>query len=185
MTRSRSAVFFFSMLFAGLAIAQSDGTSSEFGRGSGGEISLITKSAGRLSGSFGISSRSGLPFGSGKSGYDATLGGTIVEDRIWFFASAQRSDSVFGTAVPQDSRSKEAVSRAIDAKLAMQLGSRQNLAATFASQRGVAPAFANAASTPSSFLSLRYTGIVSDQMFFTTSYSRSSGVPSTLGLDPR
>jgi len=184
MTRSRSAAFLFTLLFAGLAIAQSDVTSAEFGRGSGGEISLITKSAGRWSGSLGISSRSGLPFGSGKSGYDATLGGTIVQDRIWFFASAQRSDNVFGTALPQGSASTDAVSRAIDARLAMQLGSRQNLAATFASQRGVDP-FANASSTPSSFLSLRHTGIVSDHMFFTTSFSRSSGARSAIGFDPR
>ena len=182
MTRHRSAVLILSLLFASLAIAQSDVSSSEFGRGSGGEISLLTKNSSRLSGSLGISTRG---FGSGRNGYDATLGGAVVEDRIWFFASAQRSDDLFGATPRQSVASTEAVSQAIDAKLAMQLGNRQNLAATFASQRGTEAAFGVPGSTPSSFLSLRYTGIVAENMFFTTSFSRSSGARSTSAFDPR
>ena len=158
-------------------MAQSASSSSEFGRASGGELSLITKHAGRLSGSLGISTGSGLLFGSGgRRGYDASLGGTVVQDRIWFFASAQQSDALFGTRLaaplPQNAGSQDAVSRAIDAKLAMQLGSRQNLAATFATTRGAEPLAV--LSNPASFLSLHYTGIVSDHMFFSTSFSRSS-----------
>jgi hypothetical protein len=174
----------FSLLFAVSLLGQSAVPSSEFGRSSGGEISVITKDTARWSGSLGISAGSSLGFGSRRTGYEATLGGTLVEDRIWFFASAQRSDGVFGNASLQSPGSTEAVSRAIDAKLATQLGSRQNLAATFASQRGSEPAFAIPGTTPSSFLSLRYTGIVSDSMFFSTSFSRSSGAHST-GFDPR
>jgi hypothetical protein len=178
------ALALFSLLFAVSLFAQSAVPSSEFGRSSGGEISVITKSTARWSGSLGVSAGSALGLGSGKGGYDATLGGSLVEDRIWFFASAQKSDGVFGNASPQHPGTMEAVSHAIDSKLAMQLGSRQNLAATFASQQGSAPAFAIPGTTPSSFLSLRYTGIVSDRMFFNTSFSRSSGTRST-GFDPR
>jgi hypothetical protein len=181
-TMTRSAALVLSLLFAALAFAQSDVSTSEFGRGTGGEISLITKSPARLSGSFGIST-GGL--GGRRNGYDATLGGTVVQDRIWFFASAQRSTDLFGATPQQNGESAEAVSRAIDAKLAMQLGNRQNLAATFASQRGIDSALATPGVTPSSFLSLRYTGIVSDHMFFNASFSRSSGARSINALDPR
>lgn len=183
-TTMTRAIALLSLLFSASLLAQSAAPSPEFLRGSGGEISVITKNTAGWSGSLGISAGSSLGLGSRTQGYDATLGGTLVEDRMWFFASAQKSDGLFGSASPQSPGAAEAVSRAIDAKLAMQLGSRQNLAATFASQAGTQPAFAIPGTTPSTFLSLRYTGIISDSMFFNTSFSRSSG-PRWPGFDPR
>ncbi|SRR6266851_3422485 len=72
------------MLMCGVSFAQSD----EFGRASAGLIELSAKSPSRISGSFG--------FTTGR-GYGATLGGTIVNDRLWFFGTGQRNQ----TRVPQ------------------------------------------------------------------------------------
>lgn len=159
------AVFFLAQLFAMASFAQSAATPSEFGRVSGGELDLITKHGQPWSGSLGISA------GSGK-GYDASFGGTLARDRVWFFASAIRSEprfnSQFVTQLPSN-----AVTSAVDAKLTADLGSRQNLAASFAASRPAslttAPAFI--APIPSSFLSLHYTGVLSDNMYVTGSFS--------------
>ena len=172
------AVLLFSLVLASGVVAQS-AVSSEFGRASGGEIGAIAKHRSGLSGSLGItSSQSMLPFGSGGSSakrYGATLGGTVVKDRIWFFASAEQSDALFGSrfspVTPANTPPDDAMSRSIDASLGMQMGSRQNLAAMFASRRGFD---ATPALNPSSFLSLHYTGIVSPNMFFTSSFTRQS-----------
>jgi hypothetical protein len=150
-------------------------SSSEFGRGSGGEISLITKHANRLSGSLGLSTAHSSLFGNdaGKR-LAATLGGTVVKDRLWFFAAAEQGDSFFRTPVSpavSGNNSVDATSQAIDAKLGAQLGSRQNLNATFSSRDGRADFFAPRSSN---FLSMHYTGIVSSNMFFTANVTRSS-----------
>jgi hypothetical protein len=49
------------------------------------------------------------------------------------------------------------------------MGDRQALAATFASANATALA---APQLPSSFLSLHYTGVLTDSMFFTATFSR-------------
>jgi hypothetical protein len=152
----------------------------EFGYVFGGELDLLAKHSARFSGSFGIlTSRSQFPFATrngAASGYDATLGGTIVQDRLWFFASGYQNEALlgsrFGTA-PRANTSDRALSRGIDTKVNAQLGDAQNLAASFATGREPGmTAMTIAAPTPSSFLSLRYTGIVSSNMFFTASVSR-------------
>jgi len=132
---------FFSLLVACAAFAQS----SELGA-SGGELTLLTKHPSGFSGSFSLSAGQ-----SGSHGGDATLGGTIVPDRVWFFASADKNRSpLFASQI----------SRAIDAKLASRIGDRQTLAAMFS---GTRPQAGSSITTiPTSFLSLHYTGSVSE-----------------------
>jgi len=93
-------------------------------------------------------------------GFDATLGGTLVKDRVWFFASGERSEPLFASQYG-------------DAKMIAQLGDRQSLATSFAASRqaGLTTGTTLAAPIPSSFLSLHYTGIVSSNMFVTASFS--------------
>ena len=143
------------------AVICSNASAQEFGRVSGGELELATKSASKLHGSLGMD----LPFLSGRDGkgYGATLGGTLVNDRLWFFASVQQSESSAGFSrveAPAEGGAPSAF-----AKLSTDLGTRHNVSAT---------SFGDSA-LPSSFLTLRYTGIVSSNMFFTAAISRTSG----------
>ena len=136
-------VLLFAPIMNGFAYAQS---SAEFGHASGGQIELSAKAPARLSGSFGL--------GLGSNGYrQATLGGTIMRDRLWFFATAQRDQPRVSTVLPQMPQFA-ASSTAV-------LGNRTTLGS-----------FVNAR-LPSSFLSLRYTGIVSSNSFFTATVSSS------------
>src|SRR5260370_28860073 len=68
------------MLMCGVSFAQS----AEFGRASAGLLELSAKSPSRISGSFGLTTA---------RGYGATLGATIVTDRLWFFGTAQRNQT--------------------------------------------------------------------------------------------
>lgn len=143
-----------------------------FDRGTGGEITATTKAPAKTSGSLGLE-----VFAGGGSGYNATLGGTLLEDRIWFFGSLYRSERQhsFASAIPE--MPAVASAQSIDAKLGAQLGSRQTLDAVFSSghYEAVAPApAAEPFAIPSSFLTLRYTGVVSSNMFFTATLSQSS-----------
>lgn len=132
MSRRVLALLYLSLLFATTVFAQ------EFGRTSGGDIDLITKHSQPLSGSLGFTA------GFGK-GLDAALGGTLVKDRVWFFATAERNSN---------------------AKMTASLDDRKALATSFAASRQSTPV-----ALPSSFLSLHYTGIVSSNMFVTASFS--------------
>ena len=142
----------FSLLVVGAAFAQSSELSA-----SGGELTLLTKHPSGFSGSFSLSAGT-----SGSHGGDATLGGTVVPDRVWFFASADRNRSpLFASQI----------SRAIDAKLASQIGDRQTVAAMFSAARPQAGS--SITTIPSSFVSLHYTGILSSNTFITGSVSQS------------
>lgn len=112
---------------------------AEYSRASGGDIDLITKHPQRLSGSLGI--------GTGKT-FDLNLGGTLVKDRVWFFASAERGNAIFGS----------------DVRLNAQAGDKQTVAVSALQMKS--PAIA-----PASFLSLHYTGIISPNSFFTANFS--------------
>ncbi len=194
------AALFLSQAIAAVAFAQSAVTPAsapdaavaapdEFGRVSGGELNVITKHSDRFSGSFGIGmSRSQMPFATGTSGslnrYNATLGGTIVPDRAWFFASAEKSNSLFSppfaSALPQSMR---ADTRRIDTNMSAQIGDRQSLAASFAS--GQYPGVTTA-TLPTSFMSLHYTGVVSPNSFFSATFSRTSGAQQEIfAIPPR
>jgi hypothetical protein len=175
------AALVLAQLIALAALAQS----AEFGRASGGEIAVVPKGTAALSGSLGISAGSGNDLFAGGKGDDATLGGTLIQDRLWFFAAgSQQSGSRFGTlALPE-----RAVSRSVDAKLQGRIGDRQSFSAIFDAAR--MPAVTAAAPNtftgiaPSSFLSLRYTGILSSNSFFNASFTRSAATRRDFGLLP-
>lgn len=158
--------------------------SSEFGRASAGEISAITKHPGTLSGSFSLSaSKSQMPFGGNGRGLDATLGGTLVQDRVWFFASAQHDTSFFSPQLDYAAPAAEMPSsRAINSKVTASIGDRQSLAASFASSRNATSTTAGPLSLPSSFMTMHYTALVSDNMSFTATLSQSKTTqPSVFG----
>ncbi len=167
------AALLFTQMIAGVAMAQ--GTTSEFSRVSGGQIELLAKQTRRLSGSLGITmSRSGNRL----RGYEATLGGTIVEDRLWFFGAAHQSERLQFASTLRETAPPLTAST-FDGKLNAQLSDRHSLAASFSTGRNllVTPPATNADPLPSSFLSLHYTGIVSNNLFFTGSFLKRSGQP--------
>ena len=150
-----------STLIAGAAAAQEStplASASEFGRASGGAIEALTKQPSRLSGSFNLWHASSA-FGNSAKGSGATAGGTLLKDRMWFFASALQDDGsrvqALSPAVPR------MVERAEFAKAIAQAGDHQTFDSSFMSGR-------------SSFLSLRSTTILSSNMFVTASFSRSA-----------
>src|SRR5712692_8441732 len=71
------------------AFAQS---SAEFGRASGGQIELGVKAPTQFFGSLGLTM-------SQSKGYGATFGGSLVKDRMWFFATADHNQMRFPSTV--------------------------------------------------------------------------------------
>ena len=130
------------LLFAFGALAQT----GEFGRSFGGEIQAIAKQPRNLSGSLSLMRGSG-------NGYEATLGGSLIKDRVWFFASAlQLPPMNFASNIDL-----------VDAKLTAQPVDWTTVSATYAERPST---------LPSSFLSLRSTSILSDNMVLNISVSR-------------
>jgi hypothetical protein len=177
------ALLLATQLLAAIAAAQTttDDTSavplSEFGHGYGGEVRAITKNAGAgFSGSLGLSLGSGV---SSKRGYEASAGGTLVDDKAWFFASAQSVTSRFG-ALPN--ATANGAGNLVDAKVIANLGDRNVLNASYAAGQNTFTTPASM-SLPSSFLSLHYTGIVSSNMFFTANVTRSKTTEATWATD--
>ena len=144
------------LFVAGSAVAQ------EFGRAGGGELQMQAKQPGGFSGSFGFSIGKG-DFGSKQIG--GALGGALVADRLWFFATAQRDERrQFVSELPQLPQPTAMA----DGKLLAQLSDRQLLAAaagTGREQTATAPVL----TLPSSFLSMHYTGMLSSSSYFTAS----------------
>ena len=161
MFSKRAAILIvFAQLAAGVALAQ------EYDRTSGGQLNLFTKQPNNISGSLDISlSRSAL-FGSNPKGYEATLGGTIVPDRLWFFGSVQRNDAMRFTAVLPQVDTLPATYGKLDANL----GDRQSLNAIAIRSQLSTPTMSL---VPASFLSMHYTGIISSNSFFTANVSQS------------
>ncbi len=161
---------------------------AEFGRATGENLVMTTKGTAPFSGSLGVSMSTGSDvFGRGSSpAYGATAGGTLMQDRLWFFASASQQESPSRFAdleLPEN-----ATTSAIGARVNGQIGGNQDFSAFFESARR--PELSTAAPssfggvTPSSFLSLRYTGVVSSNMFFNASVARSSRTVQGLGIVP-
>jgi hypothetical protein len=144
-----------------VAFAVSAQQSAELGRASGGEIMLTSKRSSGWSGSVEASLMNGSP------GYGSTAGGTLIQDRLWFFASASRQASALG------------------ARVNGYLGSRHDFAASFETARRPQLSTTFAAGIPASFLSLRYTGIISSSMFFNASMTRSSHTAPAFGITPQ
>lgn len=158
------------------ASAQTDATGEpSLWRASGGEVDGRAKRGNRLSGSIGVSfsqgGRAGL-FGPSR-GLDATLGGAVIEDRLWFFGAAQLQQS---PRLAPLVAAQPAGSTAFDAKAIAQLGEGQSLQSSFSRQNGL---FTGAGVLrPESLFSLHYTAILSSNMFVTASATRSGpGVP--------
>lgn len=164
---SRRALTAFALVLVQLtAFAVFAQQSAEFGRGSGAEIVVTPKGSARFSGSLSVSTG---------TGYGLTAGGTLIEDRLWFFGSASRQSS---TRFADLELPENATMSAIGASVNGQLADRHAFSAFFESARRpeltTASPSAFAGITPSSFLSLRYTGIVSDHVFFNASVTHSS-----------
>jgi len=116
----------------GIAFAQS---SEEFGRTTGAQIDFKFKTPSRFSGSLGLTT--------GRSTF-GTFGGTLVRDRVWFFASAERFQ----------------MKPRLEGNLSASLGDRNSFATTVRVPDRLRP-----------FLSMHYTGIVSSNSFFTATVS--------------
>lgn len=182
--RAVTALFLVQLIAFAVAAQQS----SEFGRGTGGEVVMTPKGAARFSGSFELSLSSGSDvFGGGSAtAYGLTAGGTLLQDRLWFFGSASRQQAPASRFADLE-LPESATSSAVAARANGQLTGSQDFSAYFEAARRpelsmTAPSLANMA--PSSFLSLRYTGIVSSNMFFNASVTRSSRTVQGVGVVP-
>lgn len=159
MSRTRTLLTLLAIqLLALTALAQS---SDEFGRASGGSITAITKAPNAFSGSL------SLTHSSRGQGYDGSVGGKLLDDRLWFFAAA--------AVLPNIQFSTPAIA-SIDAKATAQPVDWTTVTAAFS--RLQQPLFAYTmtpidGSVPSSFLSLRSTSMLSERTMLNISVSRS------------
>jgi hypothetical protein len=178
-----------------IAFAVAAQQSAEFGRANGGQLVLTPKGSAPLSGSleFSLSSGSDI-FGRGNSpAYGMTAGGTLVQDRLWFFASASRqqtsSSSRFANLEMQENGTQNAGTLgAIGGRVNAQLGASQDFSAFFEAARRPELATNGTATfasvVPSSFLALRYNGVVSSNTLFSASFTRSSRTTQGVGIVP-
>ena len=175
--RMRSVILVAALsLFTLNAFAQTNDTVQlsvdEFARANGGAVSMITKSPSHLSGTLSL----GQSFGDfGGRRYEGSAGGTIVNDRVWFFAAA---------SVLPEARFSPTTPRALDAKVNAQPVAWSDVSASYS--RAQVPvltqAQTNFGTVPSSWLSLHSTSVINDHMMMEMSFSRRSGVPTTFGL---
>jgi hypothetical protein len=150
---------------------------AEFGHASGGAVVLTPKGSAPLSGTLQLSASSASDvFGA------ITAGGTLLQDRLWFFASASRQETSSrrfdALTLPEN-----ATTTAISARANTQLTAAQDFSAIFQTASQPQPATLRT-TVPSSFLSLRYTGIVSNNMFFNASFTRTSRTEPAVSLLP-
>jgi hypothetical protein len=158
-TRRTLALVLFTQVVALGAVAQD----AEL-RGSSGPIHAIAKQPKQLSGSLGVTTGD-------RQGYQATLGGTVVPDRLFFFASAQHNEGWQFTA-PAFQPSDDAF--AFDGKATAMLGERSTATAAGATGRNLTIGL------PSSFLSLRFDSVISSNTFFSASFSQRKVSPPEL-----
>lgn len=160
-------------MLAGVLPAQ-EPAAREFGSASGGEVRMIVKTPAATSGSLGIQL-----MGDDAKRFEGTFGGALVKDRVWFFASAQRSESTWlassTAAVPESIPANE-----MGGNLAAGAERRMLTAAAFSAEKwygATTESFVPRA--PSSFLSLRSTANVTTNTFFTATVWRGA----TTGAD--
>ena len=134
-----------SLMVAAVASAQ---TVAEFGRAAGDAITAITKSPRQTSGSLGLIQSSGMFRG---RGYEATLGGELLNESVSYFAAASMMPRTqFTTEIP-----------AYHVKATAQPLDWTTINASLLQR----PAFASTErSLSTSFLSLRSTSILSERM---------------------
>ena len=138
----------------------------EYDRASGGEIHMLTKGTRSTSGTL------GLKRGDGTELWNATFGGTLLQDRVWFFGAFEKSENrmfvespggVPAAGQPQGLATMAVPSANYAGKAEFRINDRQRLDASAIKSTTL--------DIPSNFLSLRYTGIVTNNMFFTASFS--------------
>lgn len=132
------------VLPAVVALTALTAAAQEYGRASGGELQMFRKQSSTLAGTL------GFRLGSGK-GFEGSGGGTLINDRMWFFASVARDHT---TTVPAE------------LKVNAQLDPQQLVNGSYVK---TTPLLA----VPQSFLSLHYTGVISSNAFVTASVSSS------------
>jgi hypothetical protein len=151
-----------------IAFAAAAQQSAEFGRATGGELVLTPKGSAPMSGSLGISLSDGT-----SPGYAVSAGGTLIQDRLWFFASGSRQQSS-PAQFRQLALPEKTTASAIDASVNAQLTAKQDFSAFFETARRpeLAPVFTGV--LPSSFLSLHYNAVLSPNSIFSASMTRTS-----------
>ncbi len=190
-------------LFIEDAIAEvqvlTSGVSAEYGRFSGGVVNVITRSggnrfAGGLRFNFTNPSWGGeTPFETAKGTsrasklsptYEATAGGPIVRDRLWYFGAGRvertTTQSAFAqTAIPFTSRNENT---RYEAKLTASLAPGHTLQGTFVDNRtnleqpslgaSIDPATFTTPSTPNRLMAATWRGTVGPRTFATAQYSQ-------------
>ena len=170
-----------------IAFSVSAQQAAEFGRASGKELVMTAKGAAPISGSLSLSIGNDVFGRSSSPAYGVTAGGTLMQDRLWFFASASQQE-VSTSRFADLELPENATTGAVDARVNGQITGSHDFSAFFESARRpelsttVPSSFG--AVTPSSFLSLRYTGVISSNAFFSTSFTRSSRAVPGLGIVP-
>ena len=145
---------FLALLTAFVAISGYAQESYEYDRVSGGELHLMTKGTKSTSGTL------GLKRGDGTELWNATFGGTVLQDRVWFFGAVEKSEN---RMFVEQQQIQPVPSTNYLGKADIQLGDRHRVDA--------AAVRSTTLEIPSNFLALRYTGIVTNNMFFTASFS--------------
>jgi hypothetical protein len=140
-----------------LALGAAAQSATEFGRASGGDVKAITKAPRQTSGTLGLThSNRGL-------GYEGSLGGELVDDRLWFFAAA--------SVLPRTQFSTSELT-AIDGKATAQPVDWTSVTAAFSHVFPKTPVTPLDGALPTSFLSLRSTSVLSDRMTLDVSVTR-------------
>lgn len=172
-----------------IVLAASAQQSAEFGRATSGTMVMTPKGSSSFSGSLELSRSSGSDaFGLGSSAaYGITAGGALIQDRLWFFGAASMQETS-QARFAEIELPENATTGAIGARVNGRISGGQDFSSFFEAARRPAlstsaPA-AFAGITPSSFLSLRYTGIVSSSTLFNASFTRSSRTVQGVGIVP-
>jgi len=174
------------------------GVSAEYGRFSGGVVNLITKSGGnQFSGSFRASfdndawnsktPLTGEQVDTTNHTLEATLGGYILKDHLWFFlAGRDRSDEMSRqTYITQIPWAQTVDDTRLEAKLTAALTDRHRVTATYndmdlpysAADFPSYPSMdldsiIHGASAPTTGWALNYTGVITDNFFLEAQYSK-------------
>ena len=185
----------------------SAGISAEYGRFSGGVVNVVTKSGGNdFSGSFRTTLNnqkweSKTPLTTVQTDkvvptYEATLGGPVLHDRLWFFLAGRSLDrqQTQNTALTNIAFDNERNQKRYEAKLTATLTPRHTVFGTYSKiddkENGNSfPPILDRASlvnreTPQKLWALNYTGSLTDNLLVTGQYSQreftfiGSGAPS-------
>ncbi|MBL8115527.1 MAG: TonB-dependent receptor [Acidobacteria bacterium] len=169
--------------------------SAEYGRFTGGVVNAITKSGGNdFSGSFRLSLtnddwQARTPAGETlvdkiTPGYEATFGGPVLKDRLWFFGAGRLLDTTSGrqtsfTAIPYEYESDE---KRYEAKLTLTPFANHSLTGSYIAIDRAEKNYTGyrllaldgldvARETPQELLALNYSGVLSDAFFLEAQYA--------------